>query len=54
MKVLLVGASGTIGQAVEANLKGRHEVITASYGRGDIQVDLGDAESIRNMFDTVG
>lgn len=54
MKILLVGASGTIGQAVEANLKASHEVVLANYANGDVKVDLGKPESIRNMFDVVG
>ncbi len=54
MKILLVGASGTIGQAVEANLKDNHEVVSANYANGDIKVDLGNPESIRSMFEVVG
>lgn len=54
MKILLVGASGTIGQAVEENLKTNHEVITANYSKGDVQVDLGNPESISNMFKVIG
>ncbi|MEY8214284.1 MAG: short chain dehydrogenase [Colwellia sp.] len=54
MKILLVGASGTIGQAVEANLKADHEVVSANYANGDVKVDLADPESIRNMFEVVG
>jgi NAD(P)-dependent dehydrogenase (short-subunit alcohol dehydrogenase family) len=54
MKILLVGASGTIGQAVEENLKAHHEVVSANYANGDVKVDLGNPESIRNMFEEVG
>ena len=54
MKILLVGASGTIGQAVEAILKANHEVISANYANGDVKVDLGNPDSIRNMFEVVG
>lgn len=54
MKILLVGASGTIGKAVEESLTTNHEIVTANYSEGDIKVDLGDIESIRQMFKTVG
>ena len=54
MKILLVGASGTIGQAVEENLKAHHEVVSANYANGDVKVDLGNPDSIRNMFEVVG
>jgi len=39
MKILLVGASGTIGQAVEENLKAHHEVVSANYANGEVKVD---------------
>lgn len=54
MKIILVGASGTIGKAVKAKLQPKHEVITANYSDGDIQVDLATPDSIRKMFKTVG
>lgn len=54
MKILLVGASGTIGKAVEKALSAEHDVITANYSNGDVQVDLGDSVSIKQMFNSVG
>lgn len=33
MRILLVGATGTIGKAVAAELSPRHEVIAAISGR---------------------
>ena len=53
MKIIVVGASGTIGQAVVAALAERHEVIGASR-KGEVKVDLSDAASIRAMYDTCG
>ena len=41
MKVVVIGASGTIGKAVAAALAPRHEVIAASRKSGE-QVDLAD------------
>jgi len=54
MKILVIGATGTIGKAVAAALNNNHEVIAAGYSDGDVTVDLGSAESIRAMFEQVG
>jgi NAD(P)-dependent dehydrogenase (short-subunit alcohol dehydrogenase family) len=54
MKILVVGASGTIGKAVVDELKLRHEVVTASRTRGEHKVDLTDLQSIRALFERVG
>ena len=54
MRVLLVGATGTIGRAIGAALGEPHELITAARGRADEQVDLGDPDSIRAMYARVG
>jgi NAD(P)-dependent dehydrogenase (short-subunit alcohol dehydrogenase family) len=50
MKILLVGATGTIGAAVAKALAGRHEVLPASHTRAKIKVDLEKADSIRQMY----
>lgn len=54
MKILLIGASGTIGAAVETALKSDHTIISANFSDGDVQVDLGNTESIKAMFNSVG
>jgi len=54
MKVLVVGATGTIGSAVAAALSARHEVIPASHTKSAHKVDLADPESIRKMYQEVG
>lgn len=54
MKILLIGATGTIGKAVATRLGAEHEVIAAGYTEGDVQVDLADADSIKAMFELVG
>ena len=40
MKIIVIGATGTIGRAVVDGLSGRHEVIKVGNRRGDYQVDL--------------
>lgn len=54
MKVLVVGATGTIGSAVAAALSPRHEVISASHTKSEQKVDLADPGSIRRMYQNVG
>ncbi|BBM04114.1 short chain dehydrogenase [Microbulbifer sp. GL-2] len=54
-KVIVIGASGKIGQAALSGLT-HHQVITASMsGTGcDHQVDIGSEPSIRKLFEQVG
>jgi NAD(P)-dependent dehydrogenase (short-subunit alcohol dehydrogenase family) len=54
MKVLIVGAHGTLGKAVAAELGTRHEIIGASRSHGEVQVDLRDMASVEAMFRDVG
>jgi NAD(P)-dependent dehydrogenase (short-subunit alcohol dehydrogenase family) len=54
MKVLLVGASGTIGQAIIKELAPRHEIIEAGKAKAQYQVDITSEESIRRLFDKIG
>lgn len=49
MKILLIGATGTIGKAIAAELA-EHEVISVGNSRGDYRVDLNDAGSIAALF----
>lgn len=54
MKVLIVGATGTIGSAVSQNIRERHSVICAGKTTGDIQVDITCQSSIKKLFDSCG
>ena len=54
MKILLVGANGTIGKAVAAELGQRHDIIAAGRNSGDARVDTSDLQSIRDLFTKVG
>jgi NAD(P)-dependent dehydrogenase (short-subunit alcohol dehydrogenase family) len=54
MKILIIGASGTIGQAIVKELESRHELIRASKSRGDVRVDITDPRSIRAMYKQAG
>ena len=54
MRVLVVGASGTIGRAIVAELGERHDVITAGRSSGDLQTDITDSAAMRAMFEKAG
>lgn len=54
MKILVVGASGTVGKFVVAALSERHQIVKAGSKSGDVQVNIKEADSIRAMFDKVG
>jgi NAD(P)-dependent dehydrogenase (short-subunit alcohol dehydrogenase family) len=53
MRVLVVGAEGTVGRAAVAGLKG-HDIVRAGRSSGDVKVDLTDAASIKSMYAKVG
>ena len=54
MKILIVGASGTLGQAVATHLGQQHEILTAGRHNGQHQVDLTDDRSVQALFDATG
>ncbi len=53
MKIIVIGASGLIGKGVADELAKKHEVIRASRN-GDVQVDVNNPNSIKEMYDKVG
>ena len=54
MRVVLVGASGTIGQAVANELAERHEIVAVGSKSGDVRLDVTDAGSIRAGLAQIG
>ncbi len=54
MKVLVIGATGTIGTPVTHLLEEKHEVLRASNSRSPLKVDITDADSIKQLFGKVG
>lgn len=54
MKILVVGASGTIGASVVKHFKKNHKVISASRSSSDLQVDITSKASIRELFNKIG
>ena len=54
MKILIIGASGTIGKKVTAYFKDKHEVITVGSKSGDIQLDINSPASIEAFYEKAG
>ncbi|HLS08693.1 short chain dehydrogenase [Lentibacillus sp.] len=53
MRVLVVGASGTIGQKITEALSLNHDVLRAGRNGADVSVDIMSPDSIRKMYETV-
>ncbi|WP_298770772.1 short chain dehydrogenase [uncultured Shewanella sp.] len=54
MKMLIIGASGTIGSQITAALSNQHDVITAGKHTGARQIDITDPESIHTTLTAIG
>ena len=54
MKILLIGATGLLGQAVKQELEGEHEIIGAALEGADFNVDMTKPDPIREMFEKIG
>ncbi|MCC8373520.1 MULTISPECIES: short chain dehydrogenase [Photorhabdus] len=54
MKVIVIGASGTIGKAISEELKQNHEVIRAGRNGLDAVVDITSVDSIKSMYERIG
>jgi uncharacterized protein YbjT (DUF2867 family) len=53
MKIIIIGATGTIGsEVVKALLQNKHEIVRASRN-GEVKVNLDDPASIRGLFDKI-
>ncbi|MGA8854680.1 MAG: short chain dehydrogenase [Christiangramia sp.] len=54
MKILIIGANGTIGKKVTESLTNKHDIIKVGKTSGEIQVDISDSGSIERMFENSG
>lgn len=54
MKIIIIGATGTLGKKVTAALQGQHQIITAGSKSGDLQVDITSTESIEAFYKKTG
>src|SRR5438477_9490272 len=53
MKILVIGASGTIGKRVYDAFSKKHEIVRASRNGADAEVDITNAASIEKMYRTI-
>jgi NAD(P)-dependent dehydrogenase (short-subunit alcohol dehydrogenase family) len=53
-KIIVVGATGTIGQAVAVLLAKTHAVVRVGFNSGDATVDLGSKTSIVDLVEKIG
>ena len=54
MKILIIGANGTIGKKVTESLQNKHEIIKVGRTSGDIQADIADTSSIKKLLEKAG
>jgi len=54
LKVLVIGATGTIGRAVADALSGTHDVVRVGHSSGDLRTDIRDPASLEQLFSHVG
>ena len=54
MKILIIGANGTIGRRVSEELGRKNELIKVGKTSGDIQADISSSASIEKMFEKSG
>ncbi|HFK7977832.1 TPA: short chain dehydrogenase [Klebsiella oxytoca] len=54
MKIIVIGASGTVGRAVAQELNQRHEVIRVGRTQGDYLVDITSQQSVQSLFEKIG
>jgi len=53
-RIIVIGATGTIGRAIYERLSDDHEVLAVGYASGDLKVDLGSQKSIEDLFEKLG
>ena len=54
MKIIIVGASGTMGKYLTTAFEKEHEIIRVSTRGGDIPTDITSPESVDNMYTSAG
>ena len=54
MKIIVVGATGDIGQAACDALGGKHDLVRVGRTGGDLQADVTDINAVHQLYDTVG
>ena len=55
MKIVLIGANGTIGELIQKALDGAgHEIVKVGHKAGDFRVEIENRESVRKLYHDIG
>lgn len=54
MKIIVIGATGTIGKEIVSHMEDSHTVVKVGNTKGDYQVDIRSQQSIQALFNTIG
>ena len=54
MKIIVVGANGTIGSKIVEALGTEHQIIKVGRNSGDVHADISDPASVKAMFEKIG
>src|SRR5690349_890728 len=54
MKIVIVGASGTMGSFLSNALGKEHKIVRADRNSEDVKVDITSPDSIENMYKEIG
>ncbi len=53
MKIIIIGATGTIGKAVTAAMQEQHQIIKVGLTNGDYTMDISNEQSIVDTLDAI-
>ena len=53
MKIIIIGATGTIGSSVVKAMQAQHHVIQVGLTQGDYTMEIGDEQSILSTLDAI-
>lgn len=54
MRIIVIGASGTIGSSIVGALEKDHQIVKVGYKSGDVQANISDPASIEAMYKKIG
>jgi NAD(P)-dependent dehydrogenase (short-subunit alcohol dehydrogenase family) len=54
MRIVIIGATGTIGKEVAKALARQHQIVRVGHNTGDFQVDIASKASIEQLFPKLG
>ena len=54
MKIIIIGATGTIGRAVVDLLAPDHDIVKVGFSGGEFKVDIASRDSIHKLYQDVG